>query len=72
MVFASTRDKRARVFYRMFVGRQQLQGKHLVVVVKYIQEDERRGYVNTIYLSHAVYSRGDVLWKNLEKNFPFE
>jgi hypothetical protein len=73
LVYQSTRDERSRIFYRLYVGRQQWQDKHLVVVVKYVQESGgRRGYISTIYLSRAIYSRGEQIWKNLEKNFPSE
>jgi|SRR5581483_2423164 len=72
-VFQSTRDERARVFYRLSVGRGQWQGKHLVLVVKYLLEnDKRRGYISTIYLSRAVYSRGELLWKSTELILPSE
>lgn len=73
LVFSSTRDERSRIFYRLYVGRDKWQDKHLVVVVKYVREEtEMRGYVSTVYLSRAVYSRGELLWKNLKQNFPFE
>ncbi len=50
-----------------------MKDKHLIVVVKYVQaEQEKRGYVSTMYLSRAVYSRGELVWKNLEQNFPSE
>jgi hypothetical protein len=63
LVFQSTRDERSRIFYRLSVGRGNLAGKHVVVVVKYVQETTgKRGYVGTIYLSRAVYSRGEQLW----------
>lgn len=73
LVFSSTRDERSRIFYRLYVGRDKWQDKHLVVVVKYVREEtEMRGYVSTVYLSRAVYSRGELLWKNLKQNSPFE
>lgn len=73
LVFSSTRDERSRIFYRLYVGREKWKDKHLVVVVKYVQENnEKRGFVSTMYLSRAVYSRGELLWKNLEQNFPSE
>jgi len=63
LVFQSTRDERSRIFYRLGVGRGRFAGKHLVVVVKYLQESAgRRGYIGTMYLSRAVYSRGMQLW----------
>jgi len=63
LVFQSTRDERSRVFYRLRAGRGDLAGKHVVVIVKYVQETgEKRGYVGTVYLSRAVYSRGVQLW----------
>jgi hypothetical protein len=64
--FQSTRDERSRIFYRLGAGRENLSGKHVVVVVKYVQETTgKRGYVGTIYLSRAVYSRGVQLWPKL-------
>lgn len=72
-VFQSTRDERSRIFYRLYVGREQWKDKHLVVVVKYVQEETQQcGYVSTVYLSRAVYSRGELLWKKLEQNSPSE
>lgn len=63
LVFRSIRDERSSIFYRLRVGRGDFAGKHLVVVVKYIQEPGgRRGYVSTVYLSRAVYAQGAVLW----------
>ena len=73
LVFSSTRDERSRIFYRLYVGRDKWQDKHLVVVVKYVREEtELRGYVSTVYMSRAEYSRGELLWKNLKQNSPFE
>lgn len=69
LVFVSTRDERARIFYRLYVGREKLKDKHFVIVVKYLEQDEiKRGFVSTMYLSRAVYSRGELIWKNLERN----
>jgi hypothetical protein len=63
LVFQSTRDERSRIFYRLGAGRGEFAGKHVVVVVKYVQEGTgQRGYVGTMYLSRAVYSRGELLW----------
>jgi hypothetical protein len=63
LVFQSTRDERSCVFYRLQAGRDDFSGKHLVVVVKYVQQTTgRRGYVSTIYLSRTVYSQGTLLW----------
>ena len=67
LVFQSTRDERSRIFYRLRAGRGAFPGKHLVVVVKYLeQESARRGYVSTMYLSRAVYSQGALLWPRAE------
>jgi len=67
LVFQSTRDARTRLFYRLRVGRRDFAGKHLVVVVKYVQQvGGRRGYVSTIYLSRAVYAQGVLLWSRPE------
>ena len=63
LVFQSTRDARTRLFYRLRVGRGDFVGKHLVVVVKYVQSaGGQRGYVSTVYLSRAVYAQGVLLW----------
>ena len=68
LVFHSTRDERSRFFYRLRAGRGDFAGKHLVVVVKYVEEATgRRGHVSTVYLSRAVYSRGALLWPRTEK-----
>ena len=67
LVFQSTRDARTWLFYRLRVGRGDFAGKHLVVVVKYVQQAESpRGYVSTIYLSRAVYAQGALLWSRTE------
>ena len=66
-VFQSTRDERSRIFYRLRVEQGDFAGKHLVVVIKYLgRAESRRGYVSTIYLSRAVYSRGLLLWPRTE------
>jgi hypothetical protein len=63
LIFQSMRDARACLFYRLRVGRGDFVGKHLVVVVKYVQQAAgRRGYVSTVYLSRAVYTQGVLLW----------
>jgi hypothetical protein len=63
LVFQSTRDERSRVFYRLRAGRDDFASKHLVIIVKYVQEaSDRRGYVSTMYLSRAVYTQGVLLW----------
>ena len=67
LVFQSTRDARTRLFYRLRVGRDDFAGKHLVVVVKYVQQaGGQRGYVSTMYLSRAVYAQGVLLWSRTE------
>jgi hypothetical protein len=67
LVFQSTHDTRTRLFYRLRVGRGDFAGKHLVVVVKYVQQAEgQRGYVSTVYLSRAVYAQGVLLWSRTE------
>ena len=67
LVFQSTRDARTRLFYRLRVGRGDFVGKHLVVVVKYVQPaGGQRGYVSTVYLSRAVYAQGVLLWPRTE------
>ena len=49
LVFQSTRDERSRIFYRLGGGRGSFAGKHLVVVVKYVQESaDLRGYIGTM------------------------
>jgi hypothetical protein len=67
LVFQSTRDARTRLFYRLRVGRGDFIGKHLVVVVKYVQQaGGQRGFVSTVYLSRAVYAQGGLLWSRTE------
>lgn len=68
LVFQSTRDERSRIFYLLGAGRGDFAGKHLVMVVKYVEETpvRRRGYVSTMYLSRTVYSRGVLLWSRTE------
>jgi hypothetical protein len=69
LVFQSTRDERSWIFYHLRAGRGDFAGKHLVVVVKYLeQERARRGYVSTTYLSRAVYSQGVLLWPRAESS----
>lgn len=59
LVFRSTRDERSKIFYHLRAGRGEFAGKHLVVIVTYVQQARgQRGYVSTAYLSRAVYSRG--------------
>ena len=68
LVFQRTRDERSRIFYRLHIGRGDFAGKHLVVVIKYVhREESRHGFVSTMYLSRAVFSRGPVLWPRTEK-----
>jgi hypothetical protein len=71
MVFQSHQDDRSRLFYRLEVGRGVFVGKHLVVVVKYIQEaDGIRGYVSTMYLSRSVYTKGACIWTKTHQQLP--
>ena len=64
---SSTRDQRSRLFYRLSAGRDAFAGKHLVVVVKYVNEPKGiKGYVSTLYLSRTVYARGEQLWPETE------
>ena len=66
--FQSPRDERSRVFYRLNVGRGRFTGRHLVIVVKYVMEPQGLcGYISTIYLSRAVYARGEQLWPKTQK-----
>lgn len=68
LVFQSTRDERSRIFYKLRAGKGAFAGKHLVVVIKYVQQAQgRRGYVSTIYLSRTIYSRGSLLWPSARK-----
>ena len=68
LVFQSPRDERSWVFYRLGVGRGRFTGKHLVIVVKYVMEPQGMcGYISTIYLSRAVYARGEQLWPKTQK-----
>jgi hypothetical protein len=62
LVFESTKDKRSKIFYKLNAGRGVFNNKHLVVVVKYVQEQNIVGYISTMYLSRSVYTKGKVLW----------
>jgi hypothetical protein len=67
LVFQSTRDERSSIFYRLRAGRGGFAGKHLVVIVKYLERERaRRAYMSTLYLSRAVYSQGALLWPRAE------
>jgi hypothetical protein len=67
LVFQCTRDEGPRIFYRLRVEQGDFAGRHLVVVIKYLgRAESQRGYVSTIYLSRAVYSRGLLLWPRAE------
>lgn len=71
LVFQSSRDKRARMFYNLDAGRGQYAGKHLVVVVKYVQEASgQQGYVSTVYLSRSIYAKGVQLWPKTSNLLP--
>ncbi len=71
IVFQSHQDERVRLFYRYSVGRGAFVGKHLVVVIKYIQEtDGIHGYVSTMYLSRSVYTKGACIWKKTHQQLP--
>ena len=64
LVFESTRDNRSRAFYQLNCGRNDFIGKHLVVIVKYVPEENGLcGYVSTIYLTRTIYSKGQLLWQ---------
>lgn len=71
LVFQSTRDARSRIFYLLKRGAGTFAGKHLVVIVKYVQDtDGTRGYVSTIYLSRSIYSKGALLWPTTTPHLP--
>ncbi|MCI0477639.1 MAG: hypothetical protein L0Y55_15445, partial [Anaerolineales bacterium] len=62
VVFESTRRSDTRLFYSLHAGKDEYEGKHLVVVVKYVSETKgTRGYVSTIYLTRGLTSRGKIL-----------
>ncbi len=61
IVFLSTRRQDTQLFYRLGAGKGRYQGLHIVVVVKYVAEEER-GFVSTAYLTRKLYSRGRILW----------
>ncbi len=64
LVFQSRQDERSHIFYRLHAGREPVTGKHLVVIVKYVQEAIGvRGYVSTMYLSRSVYAKGAKIWQ---------
>ena len=57
VVFESVSDPTARLYYR-FYHRTMVEGKHLCVVVKILDED---AFVVTAYLTDRV-KKGTVLW----------
>lgn len=64
LVFQSTRHEQAQMFYSLNSEQGNLVGKHLIVVVKYVQEESgKQGYISTIYLSRKIYSKGVLLWQ---------
>ncbi|HZQ07885.1 MAG TPA: hypothetical protein VFD70_14975 [Anaerolineae bacterium] len=68
VVFESTKRADARLFYKLNAGKREYADKHLVIVVKYVEEQkERVGYVSTVYLARGLYARGRIVWqrKNL-------
>ncbi|MGE0084896.1 MAG: hypothetical protein AB7S75_10770 [Desulfococcaceae bacterium] len=68
IVFQSSRDDRSRIFYKLGAGHGDFEGKHLVVIVKYVDDpDGLRGYVSTMYISRSVYSKGVQLWIRMKK-----
>lgn len=71
LVFQSHRDPRSRIFYLLNAGRDTLDGKHLLVIVKYVQEiDGVYGYVSTIYLSRSIYAKGTLVWTKIQQHLP--
>jgi len=64
IVFESIKGKRFKIFYKLNAGRGIFRNKHLVVVIKYVQERQVVGYISTMYLSRSVYTKGKVLWIN--------
>jgi hypothetical protein len=68
IVFESKQRDDTHLFYRLNAGVGRYHGKHLIVVVKYVQENEdRRGYISTTYLSRNVSSGGKILWQRTEQ-----
>lgn len=64
IVFESNNRVDTHLFCRLHVGRGKYDGKHLTVVVKYVQETaELRGYVSTIYLVRALATKRRIVWK---------
>jgi hypothetical protein len=62
-VFRSAKDERSRVFYKLGAGVYDFVGKHLVVIVKYVQDKNiTKGYISTMYLSRTIYSKGEIIW----------
>ena len=68
LVFESTRDSRSHAFYLLECGRDEYVGKHLVVIVKYVEEPSGVcGYISTIYLTRSVHAKGRLLWQKMAK-----
>ncbi|MEZ4528828.1 MAG: hypothetical protein R2941_23195 [Desulfobacterales bacterium] len=68
IVFQSSRDERSRIFCKIGAGRNEFEGKHLAVIVKYVYNfGEPRGYVSTIYITRSIYSKGVQLWIRMKE-----
>lgn len=64
IVFESSVRADTRLFCRLNVGRGTFQGKHLTIVIKYVQESHgNHGYVSTAYLIRAFVTNRRVLWE---------
>jgi len=64
VVFESTKRDDTRLLYKLSAGYGDYDGKHLVIVVKYVEEaDGLRGYVSTAYLARGLYAGGRILWQ---------
>jgi len=58
-VFESTKDNRLKIFYKLNTGRGIFKNKHLVVVVKYVQEQNIVGYISTMYYHVLFIQKGN-------------
>lgn len=65
LVFRSSRRHDVKIFYGLKVGVGEYAGLHLIVIVKYVVEEDgqMRGYISTTYLTRKIYSQGELLWK---------
>lgn len=64
IVYQSKRDIRSELFYKAKVGKGKFIDCYLVVVVKYVMEEEKiRGYVSTVMFNRMLPKAGETIWQ---------